>query len=55
MRELLDIATSHAFGEEAVQAIFCKNKGNALAEPADEARDHTLAGKRQEGQLEALR
>jgi hypothetical protein len=28
-RELLDLATSHAYSEEAVRAIFYKHKGNA--------------------------
>jgi hypothetical protein len=37
---LLDLATSHASGEEAVHAIFCKHKGKAQAEPIDEAKDH---------------
>ena len=45
MRELLDLATSHAFGLEAVQAIFCKYKGKARAKPMDKARDHTQRGK----------
>jgi hypothetical protein len=27
--ELLDLATSHASGEESVRAIFCKYKGKA--------------------------
>jgi hypothetical protein len=38
---LLDLATSHAFGEEAVHAIFCKCKGKAQAKPMDEAKDHS--------------
>ena len=38
-RELLDLATSHASGEEAVCAIFYKHKGKAQAEPIDEAKD----------------
>jgi hypothetical protein len=38
MRELLDLVTSHASGEEAIHAIFCKYKGKAQAEPADEAK-----------------
>jgi hypothetical protein len=38
-RELLDLATSHTSGERAVHAIFCKYKGMAQAEPADEAKD----------------
>ena len=32
-KELLDIATSHASGEEAVGAIFDHPKGKAVAEP----------------------
>jgi hypothetical protein len=39
-RELLDHAKSHAFGEEAVRAIFCKHKGKAQVKPANEASDH---------------
>jgi hypothetical protein len=42
---MLDLMTSHAFGEEAVQAIFCKYKGKAQAEPTDEAKDHNRQGK----------
>jgi hypothetical protein len=38
-REILDLTTSHASDEEAVQAIFCKYKGKAQAEPMDEAND----------------
>jgi hypothetical protein len=38
--ELLDLDTSHAFGEEAIWAIFCKYKGKARDEPTDEAKDH---------------
>ena len=38
-RELLDLATSHASGEEAVWAIFYKYKGKAQAKPMDKARD----------------
>jgi hypothetical protein len=34
-RELLDLTTSHASGEEAVYAIFCKYKGKAQAKPMD--------------------
>ena len=30
-RKLLNLATSHAFGEKAVHAIFYKYKGKALA------------------------
>jgi hypothetical protein len=32
-RELLNLTTSHASGEEAVRAIFCKYKGKAQAKP----------------------
>jgi hypothetical protein len=39
-QELLNLATSHASGEEAIRAIFCKYKGKAQAEPTDEAKDH---------------
>jgi hypothetical protein len=39
MQELLDLMTSHASGEEAIRAIFCKYKGKAQAEPTDEAKD----------------
>jgi hypothetical protein len=39
--ELLDLATSHTFSEEAVHAIFCKCKGKAQAKPVDEAKDHS--------------
>jgi len=38
-RELLDLATSHASGEEAVRAIFFKYKCKAQAKPMDEAKD----------------
>jgi hypothetical protein len=38
-QELLDLATSHASGEEAIRAIFWKYKGKAQAEPTDEAKD----------------
>ena len=44
-RELLDLATSHASGEEAIRAIFYKYKGKAQAEPTNKARDHTQRGK----------
>ena len=37
-RELLDLATSHPSGKEAVCAIFYKYKGKAQAEPVDEAK-----------------
>jgi hypothetical protein len=42
---LLDLDTSHAFSEEAIHAIFCKYKGKALPEHADEAKDHNRQGK----------
>lgn len=45
MRELLDLATSHASGEEAVWANFDKNKDKATVEPMDEAKDHTRRGR----------
>jgi hypothetical protein len=45
MRELLDLQTSHASGEEVVCAIFCKYKGKAPVEPVDEAKDHNQRGK----------
>ena len=38
-RELLDLVTSHTFGEEVVRAIFCKYKCKAQAERANEAKD----------------
>ena len=41
-RELLDLTTSYAFGEEAIRAIFYEYKGKAQAEPANEAKDHNL-------------
>ena len=40
MQELLNLATSHAFGKEAIRLIFWKHKGKAQAEPMDEAKDH---------------
>jgi hypothetical protein len=45
---LLNLATSHGFGEEVIRAIFCKYKGKAQAEPADEAKDlnQRVKGKR---------
>ena len=38
-RELLDLATSHASGEEAIRAIFCKYKGKAHVKTTNEAKD----------------
>ena len=38
MQVLLDLMTSHSFGEEAVRAIFYKYKGKAQAEPVHEAK-----------------
>jgi hypothetical protein len=48
-RELLDLATSHGSGEEAVRAIFCKYKGMAQAEPLDKAKDRNRRGKGKKG------
>ena len=36
---LLNLTTSHGFGEEAVQANFCKDKGKVQAETIDEVKD----------------
>jgi hypothetical protein len=44
-RELLNLATSHASGEETVQAIFYKYKGKAQAEPMDMAKEYNRWGK----------
>ena len=45
MQELLDLMTSHTSSEEAIHAIFCKYKGKAQAEPADEAKDRNRRAK----------
>jgi hypothetical protein len=48
-QELLDLMTSHASGEEAVHAIFCKYKGKAQAKPSYEAKDYNQWGKGKKG------
>ena len=45
MRELLNHATSHASGEEAIRANFCKYKGKAQSKPMDEGKDHAQWGR----------
>jgi hypothetical protein len=47
--ELLDLVTSHASGEEAIHAIFCKYEGKAQAEPMDEPKDRTRRVKGKKG------
>jgi hypothetical protein len=39
MLELLNLAMGHASDEEAIRAIFYKNKGKGQAKPTDEAKD----------------
>ena len=39
MQELLDLTTSHASSEEAIQANFCKDKGKVQAETIGEVKD----------------
>ena len=55
-KELLDIMTSHASGEEAVGAIFDRSKGKATRdEDADEGSfDHSNKKKNQEGHRGSL-
>jgi hypothetical protein len=43
--ELLDLATSHASGEEAARANFSRSRGKAPAEPMDGAKDRGWRGK----------
>ena len=50
-RDLLDIATNHAFGEEAVRAVFNggRDKGKAKHEDQDEAPFHAEGQEGQKG------